>query len=98
MKKESEFQSRLIKDIKSKYPDSIVLKNDPRYLQGVPDLIILNGPRWAALECKRTESSTKRPNQDYYVEKMNKMSFARFVCPKNKEAVLDAMDKAFKNI
>ena len=32
------FQSRLIKDISKRFPGAIIMKNDPNYLQGVPDM------------------------------------------------------------
>lgn len=96
-KKEKEFQAKLIKEIKDKYPGCMVLKNDPNYIQGVPDLLILHGKRWAALEVKRDSKSKHRPNQDYYVEKMNKMSFARFIFPENKKEVMDALQSTFKS-
>lgn len=89
--KESMFQSGLIKKIKENLPGAIVLKNDPGYIQGVPDLIVLNGDKWATLECKRGAAASKRPNQDYYVVKMNEMSFSRFVRPDNEEAVLSEL-------
>lgn len=89
--KESEFQRFLIGRIKAECPDAIVLKNDPDYIQGIPDLLILQGQRWAALECKRSESVSRRPNQLYWVEKMNAMSFAAFVHPENMENVLDQL-------
>lgn len=95
-KEERKFQRALIKQIKEKYPGCMVLKNDPNYIQGVPDLLILHGKRWAALEVKRTSSSPHRPNQDYYVEKMNKMSFARFIFPENKKEVMDELQSAFR--
>lgn len=94
--KESKFQSDLIKEIKTRFPDSIVLKNDAGYCQGVPDLIILNNKNWATLECKKDSKSSHRPNQDYYVDKMNKMSFSAFICPENREDVLNAMERSFK--
>ena len=96
-KKEKEFQAKLIKEIKNKYPGCMVLKNDPNYLQGVPDLLVLHGKRWAALECKRDKNSPHRPNQDFYVEKMNKMSFARFIFPENKKEVMNALQSTFKS-
>jgi hypothetical protein len=94
--KESEFQSGLIKDIKSRFPGCIVLKNDPNYIQGIPDLLILQEDRWAALEVKKSRSSKKRPNQEYYVGRMNEMSYASFIYPENKEEVLDEMELAFQ--
>lgn len=89
---ESEFQSNLIKDIEDRLPGCIVLKNDAKYKRGIPDLLVLYEDRWGALECKKHEKASKRPNQDYYVHRMNKMSFARFVRPENKEEVLDEME------
>lgn len=86
---ESEFQAKLIQEIKRTFPECIVLKNDPNYIQGFPDLTVLfdNG-KWAVLETKRSYCSPHRPNQDYYVNKANKMSFARFVCPENMKEVI----------
>lgn len=95
MKKESNFQGELIKEIKDRFPGAMVLKNDPNYIQGIPDLLILFKNKWAALECKRTSRASHRPNQDYYISKMNEMSYASFVFPENKEEVLNDLQKTF---
>ena len=96
-KEENKFQRGLIKEIKEQYPGCIVMKNDANYIQGIPDLLILYKNKWAALECKRDEKSKHRPNQDYYVEKMNKMSFAKFIFPENKKEVLSELQSTFKS-
>lgn len=96
-KEERVFQAKLIKEIKERFPGCIVLKNDPNYIQGIPDLLVLHQKHWASLECKRNSSSPHRPNQDYYVEKMNGMSFSRFIFPENKEEVLDELEQSFKH-
>ena len=85
--RESKFQAKLIKDIKERLPDCIVLKNDPTYLQGIPDLTVFNDDKWATLEVKKSANATHQPNQDYYVELMDRMSFSRFVYPENRDAV-----------
>lgn len=95
-KKESDFQSKLIKEIEKRFVGSIVMKNDANYIQGIPDLLVLFKNKWAALECKKEENSSKRPNQPYYVKTMNEMSFARFISPENKEEVLNDMEQSFK--
>lgn len=95
-KKENSFQSDLIKEIKQRFKGAMVLKNDADYIQGIPDLTILYNDRWANLECKRSQNESHRPNQDYYVELLNNMSFARFIFPENKEDVLNAMGEFFK--
>lgn len=95
--KENKFQSKLIDEIKQRFPGCVVLKNDPNYLQGIPDLSIFYKDKWAMLECKKTESEAHQPNQDYYVERANEMSFARFIFPENKQEVLDELQQAFES-
>ena len=94
---ERDFQSGLIKDIKERFPGCMVLKNDPSYIQGIPDLIILHGDKWAALECKKSKNAKHRPNQDHYISKMNEMSFSALVYPENKEDILDAIQRTFQS-
>ena len=86
---ESKFQSNLIKELKKEFDGCIVMKNDSSYIQGIPDLVILHKDRWASLEVKKNAKASHRPNQDYYVDKMNNMSFSRFIYPENKDEVLD---------
>lgn len=93
-KLEKDFQKNLISKLKAQYPDAIIFKNESR--QGLPDLTILEGDRWALLECKRTENSSHQSNQDYYVEKANQMSFSRFVYPENEEEVLNELQQALR--
>lgn len=95
-KLEKDFQAKLIKDIKKLFPGCMVMKTDPTYIQGIPDLLILFKNKWASLEVKKSIGASKRPNQEYYVDKMNEMSFSKFICPENKEEVLDELRKAFK--
>lgn len=85
--RENKFQAKLIKDIKERLPDCIVLKNDPTYLQGIPDLTVFNNDKWATLEVKKSANASHQPNQDYYVEMMDHMSFSRFVYPENRDTV-----------
>lgn len=94
---ENKFQAKLIKEIKETFPGCIVMKNDSSYIQGIPDLVVLHGDKWAALECKKTGSASKRPNQEYYVDRMEEMSFARFVYPENKDEVIGLLHSHFTN-
>ena len=93
---ENKFQANLIKDIKNRIPGCIVMKNDSSYIQGIPDLLVLHNDKWAALECKKNSKASKRPNQEYYINKMDGMSFARFVCPENREEVLNDLQSALQ--
>lgn len=92
---ENTFQARLIKRLKTVFPDCIVLKNDPTYIQGIPDLTILYNNKWATLECKESKRARHRPNQDYYVDIMNGMSFSAFVYPENQEEIINKLIEYF---
>ena len=87
-KLERDFQSKLIKELKMIFPGCIIMKNDPTYIQGIPDLIILYKDKWAALEVKKSATAPHRPNQEYYIDLMDEMSYATFIFPENKEEVL----------
>lgn len=93
---ERDYQAKLIKKIKKRLPNSIVMKQDANYKQGIPDLLVLNNDKWAALETKKDGKASKRPNQEYYVKKMNSMSYASFIFPENEEDVLNAMEQALQ--
>ena len=86
---ERDYQRKLIKKLQTLFPDCVILKNDANYIQGIPDITILApDDRWAVLETKRNKDASHRPNQDYYVNKLNGLGFASFISPDNEEEVL----------
>ena len=91
---ESGFQDKLIKELKELFPGCMTFKMDQ--IQGIPDLLVLYKNMWASLECKKSASAKRQPNQEYYVGLMNEMSFSRFVSPENKEEVLRDLQQTFK--
>lgn len=93
--RESKFQADLKKEIKKRFPGCIVTKMDSGDIQGIPDLLILYKDMWATLENKRSADAPKRPNQEYYVNKMNEMSFSRFIFPENREEILRELENKF---
>ena len=93
---ERNFQHKLIKKLKDMFPGALVLKTDPTYIQGLPDLLILYKNKWAALEVKKSVKAHHQPNQDYYVKIMNKMSFASFISPETEREVLDEIQQALE--
>lgn len=95
-KLERDFQSGLIKELKRLFKGCIVTKLDSSHIQGIPDLLVLYKNKWATLECKKSASAKKRPNQEYYVRLMDDMSFSRFISPENKEEVLHELQQAFE--
>lgn len=92
---ENRFKTNLVRELKERFPGCIVLHIDPNEIQGMPDLLVLCGDKWVALEGKRSANAPHRPNQDYYVDLMNRMSYAAFIYPENKEEILDDLQRSF---
>lgn len=95
MKAERDYQSHLIRRLKKEFEGCYVLKNDPDYIQGIPDLTILYHERWATLEVKRSSGAPHRPNQDYYVHDMASKGYSSFVFPENEEDIFDDLRSYF---
>lgn len=93
MKLESRFKSETRNKIRTMFPGCYIFKPDQ---QGLPDMIILHGEKWAALEFKRFEDASRQPNQPYHVSNMNRMSFAAFIYPENEEEVLNELSQALR--
>lgn len=92
---ESGFQDKLKDEIEEMFPGCMIFKMDQ--IQGIPDLLVLHGDKWASLECKQHSKAKRQPNQEYYVGLMNEMSFSRIVSPENKEEVLRELQSAFES-
>ena len=93
---ERQYQAQLIKKLAYRFPGIFILKMDPDYQQGILDLLVLYNDKWASLEVKRSADADVQPNQEYYVRKLNEMSFAAFIYPENEEEVLNALQQAFE--
>ena len=95
------FQSKLIRDLRTLFPGCIILKNDPNYLQGFPDLLILYHNKWAALEVKDSEQASEdpslQPNQAYYITVLDRMSYASFIYPENMKRILNELQQTFRS-
>lgn len=95
-RRESEYQARLIRLLQRIFPDAVVLKMDPGYKQGIPDILILRGRKWAMLEVKRSERAPERPNQRHYQQVFDNMSFCAFIYPENEEEVIRELQRALR--
>jgi Holliday junction resolvase len=93
---ERDYQKKLVKKLKEKFPGCIVMKNDAQLKQGIPDLLILYKDKWVALEVKNSEKAHHQPNQDIYVANMNNMSYAAFIFPENEAEVLAKVEEVFR--
>lgn len=95
MKLESDFQKYFREALESILPGCIILKNDPTLRQGFPDLILLYKNKYAVFEMKRNSKSSKRPNQQYYIDYLGQWVIARIVSPENYKEVLNEVQRSF---
>ena len=96
MKRENGFQAELIKELKAIFSNAVILKNDSSYLQGIPDLSIFVGNKWAFLECKKSRNESHQPNQDYYIQRALDMgSYGAFIFPENKNEIVEELRDYF---
>lgn len=93
--REGAYQNHVIKRLVQTYPGCMVLKNDPVYIQGIPDLIFLIEDFWGMLEVKISARAHKQPNQEFYINKLNQMSYADFIYPECEESVFNDIQQAF---
>lgn len=97
MSRENRYQPKVIKRLEKDFPGCFVIKLLTDHQQGLPDLLVLYGRRWALLEVKRWLSAPYEPNQEYYIEMFNQMSFSAMICPENEEEVFRALQHAFES-
>jgi hypothetical protein len=92
--KENDYQAKLIKKLKRMFLGCVIQKNDSAYIQGYPDLTIFFNNRWAALEVKSYLDAPEQPNQKHWIDRLNEMSYASFICPETEDGVLDELQYA----
>lgn len=85
---ESRYRKYLEDRLDHIFPGCFILRNPCTEYQGIPDLTIFYGTRWAMLEIKKSAHESFQPNQEYYIEMMSDMSFAAVIYPENEDAVL----------
>lgn len=96
---ERDYQPKVIKKIQRMLPGCLVLKNDSAYRQGIPDWVIFYEDRWAMLEIKRQRPTSRdfEPNQEWYIDHLDNMSFCACIYPENEKEVLSALQSALSS-
>lgn len=94
---EREYQPGLIDRIENLLPGAIVRKIDVQ--QGWPDLLVLWRDCWALLEVKKKRPTARdfEPNQEWWIEEFDRMSFSACIYPENEQDVLYALQQTFRS-
>lgn len=96
MARESLYQRGLIKRIEERFPGCYVTTDLKQ--QGLPDILILFGNRWAMLEVKKSAKEAVQPNQRFWCDRANGWSFCAFIYPENEEQVLNDLQQTFGSL
>lgn len=96
MGRESRFQTQYQNMLEREFPGLIIVKVQTGYIQGFTDRLLLYADKWAALEFKRSADEVPQVNQPYWVDRLNRMSYAAFVYPENGREVLRDLQFTFQ--
>lgn len=95
------YQPKFIKRLRREFPGIVIIKNDTDYQQGFPDWTLLYHQCWAVLEIKRKRprpgTSDFEPNQEWFIEELDKLCFSACVYPENEEEIIDALKSIFSS-
>lgn len=95
-KNENVYQANLIKKLNKVYGKDNVLKIPGSVRQGIADIEVTCGCKYARLEAKAYKDAEHQPLQDYYIDLANKQgAFGRFIYPENEEEVLSELSDYF---
>lgn len=95
---ESDFKPQFHDRLEYLFPGCVLLKQDAELQQGIPDTLMLYKDMWAAFEVKRRQPRSMRdfqPNQPWWLERLNSMSYAACVYPENVEEVIHDLELLF---
>lgn len=92
---ESDFKQMFFDELRDILPGCLILRGNSAWIQGFPDNVVLHRDGWFAFEFKRGPRAKRRPNQEYYIDLLDDMSYSTFVDPTNYREVLDAVQQAF---
>lgn len=99
-KKEGDYQKDIIDRIKEALPGAIVMKNDSSYIQGIPDLSVIYGNKYAMLEVKKSQYDylhNQQANQEDYIHKFRDWgAFSFFIYPEVDQDVFNELIRYFK--
>lgn len=98
MPRESKFEAHVVDRLHREFPGCFVMKNDAGLIQGIPDRAVLYNETWAMLEIKADEDAPEQPNQRYYIDLFDRMSFAAFIYPSNEEEVFRGLQQTFHSV
>lgn len=83
MVKESDFQSKVIRWLKSRGCIALKYQQNATTVASIPDIVFFYKRRYGFLEVKRSATAKFRPGQKEKVAFLDKWSYARVVYPEN---------------
>lgn len=92
MAKESDFQAKVLKYLRSKGCIAYKMQQNATTRIATPDVLFLKEGFWGAIECKASKSAKFQPGQKEMVKKMDDWSYARVAYPENWDTIKKELD------
>ncbi len=83
MAKESDFQAKVLKWLRSKGCIAFKMQQNATTRIATPDILFLKEGFWGAIECKASARAKFQPGQKEMVEKLDGWSYAKVAYPGN---------------
>ena len=97
MAREADFQSKVLKWLRSKGCIAYKMQQNATTRIATPDIVWFYKSRYGFLEVKRAQNASFRPGQKEMVAKLNKWSYARVVFPENFNIIKIEIDRIISN-
>lgn len=89
---EKDFQSKVVKYLRSKKCFVWKMQQNSTTQAGVADVFFCIEGFYGFIECKRSKTAKIRPGQKEFIEKMNNWSWAKICYPENWEETKKELD------
>lgn len=96
MAREADFQSKVLKWLRSKGCIAYKMQQNATTRIATPDILFIKEGFWGAIECKASSRAKFQPGQKEMVAKLDEWSWARTAWPQNWSIIKEELEEILK--
>lgn len=96
MAREADFQSKVLKYLRSKGCIAYKMQQNATTRIATPDILFIKEGFWGAIECKASSRARFQPGQKEMVAKLDGWSWARVAHPQNWDIIKSELEEILK--
>lgn len=96
MAREADFQSKVLKYLRSKGCIAYKMQQNATTRIATPDVLFIKEGFWGAIECKASSRARFQPGQKEMVAKLDEWSWARVAHPQNWDIIKSELEEILK--